>query len=282
MAASALHGRSAVVTGCTRGFGRVLAGMLVDRGVRLVVSGPWPQESLAVADELRSRGGEVVVAPGDVTDAGQVEGLAQVAVDTFGSLDLWVNNAAAATPVGLAFDLSPETFQRSIDVNVRGTYLGARAAAGRMLPARRGVIVNMLGRGDDVRPTPHTSPYGASKAWVRAFTRTLQAEYQDSGVHVVGFNPGMMLTDMLLAPQVVGEPGAAAMKPYATITRIFADPPEVAASRLVEALARATPPKSVRLLGPTGAAKHALRAAARGVTRRGADAPVPVPERVEG
>jgi NAD(P)-dependent dehydrogenase (short-subunit alcohol dehydrogenase family) len=183
--------------------------MLVDRGVRLVVSGPWPQESQAVADELRSRGGEVVVAPGDVTDAGQVEGLAQVAVDTFGSLDLWVNNAAAATPVGLAFDLSPETFQRSIDVNVRGTYLGARAAAGRMLPARRGGIVNMLGRGDDVRPTPHTSPYGASKAWVRAFTRTLQAEYQDSGVHVVGFNPGMMLTDMLLAPQVVASRAAA-------------------------------------------------------------------------
>ena len=69
-----------------------------------------------------------MVAPGDVTDPAQVEGLAAAAVEAFGRLDIWVNNAAAATPVGRSFDLDPAEFERSIAVNVLGTYYGSRAA----------------------------------------------------------------------------------------------------------------------------------------------------------
>jgi NAD(P)-dependent dehydrogenase (short-subunit alcohol dehydrogenase family) len=276
-----LTGRSVVVTGCTRGFGRVLVETLADRGARVVVSGPWPDESEQVATELRAGGGHAVAAPGDVTDPDQVVGLARTAVERFGALDIWINNAALATPVGRAFDLDPSWFERSVAVNVLGTFHGARAAADVMLPAGRGVIVNLLGRGDDVRPTPHTSPYGASKAWARSFTRSLQKEYDGTGVHVMGFNPGMMLTDMLLAPQVVGAEGEAAMRPYGTITRIFGDPPEVAAAALVRALERPTPPASLRLLGPAGIARHVARAAGRGITRRPSTAPAPRPQRID-
>jgi NAD(P)-dependent dehydrogenase (short-subunit alcohol dehydrogenase family) len=234
-----------------------------------VVSSPWLEESEQFAAELRERGAEAVAAPGDVTDAAQVEGLAAAAVEAFGRLDIWVNNAAASTPVGRSFDLDPAEFERSIAVNVLGTYYGSRAAMARMLAqGGSGVLVNLLGRGDDVRATPHTSPYGASKAWARSFTRSLQAEYRDTGIRIVGFNPGMMLTDMLMAPRVVGEEGERAMGPYPTITRIFGEPPEVAAAALVDALDRPSPPKSLRLLGPAGIAKHVAGAAGRAVTGR--------------
>jgi NAD(P)-dependent dehydrogenase (short-subunit alcohol dehydrogenase family) len=276
-----MTGRTVVVTGCTRGFGRVLVEQLASLGARLVVSGPWEEESADLAAALRERGSEAIAAPGDVTDRDQVAGLAAAAVQTFGSLDVWVNNAALATPVGRAFDLDASWFERSVAVNVLGTYHGARAAAEVMLPAGRGVIVNMLGRGDDVRATPHTSPYGASKAWARSFTRSLQKEYAGTGIQVVGFNPGMMLTDMLLTPQVVGDEGEAAMRPYAAITRIFGDPPEVAAAALVRALERPRPPSSLRLLGPAGIARHAARAAGRAVTRRTDSTPTPAPQRIE-
>lgn len=279
--ASALNGRSVVVTGSTRGFGRVLVEQLTAHGAAVVVSGPWQSESEELAAELRARGARAVAAPGDVTDAGQVEGLARTAVEELGSLDVWVNNAALATPVGRAFDLDPDWFERSVAINVLGTFHGARAAARVMLPAGRGVIVNMLGRGDDVRPTPHTSPYGASKAWVRSFTRSLQKEYAGTGLHVVGFNPGMMLTDMLLAPQVVGDEGERALRPYATIMGLFGDPPEVAAAALVRALERDAPPQSLRLLGPGGIARHVGRAAGRAVTRRPASSPSPKPRRID-
>jgi NAD(P)-dependent dehydrogenase (short-subunit alcohol dehydrogenase family) len=259
----------------------VLVTMLAERGARVVVSGPWPEESATLAEELEGRGLAAVAAAGDVTDPAEVAALADTAVERFGGLDIWVNNAALATPVGRAFDLDPSWFEQSVHVNVLGTYYGARTAARTMLPRGGGVIVNMLGRGDDVRPTPHTSPYGASKAWARSFTRSLQQEYRDSGITVMGFNPGMMLTDMLLAPQVVGDAGEAAMKPYGAVTRIFGDPPEVAASALVRALERPRPPRSLRLLGPGGLASHLARAAGRAVTRSGSAVPAPDPRRIE-
>jgi len=282
MPASRLSGSSVVVTGCTRGFGRVLVGRLADRGARAVVSSPWPEESEQFAAELRERGAEAVVASGDVTDPAQVEGLAEAAVEAFGRLDIWVNNAAAATPVGRSFDLDPAEFERSIAVNVLGTYYGSRAAVTRMLAqGGSGVLVNLLGRGDDVRATPHTSPYGASKAWTRSFTRSLQVEYRDTGIRIVGFNPGMMLTDMLLAPRVIGEEGERAMRPYPTITRIFGEPPDVAAAALVDALDRPSPPKSLRLLGPAGIAKHVAGAAGRAVTGRLPEPPAIRAERLD-
>jgi hypothetical protein len=83
----------------------------------------------------------------------------------------------------------------------------------------------------------------------------------------------MMLTDMLMAPRVVGEGGEQAMRAYPTITRIFGEPPEVAAAALVAALERPDPPKSLRLLGPAGIAKHVAGAAGRAVTGRLPEAP---------
>ncbi|MGA3527467.1 SDR family NAD(P)-dependent oxidoreductase [Melissospora conviva] len=275
-----LTGKVVVITGSTRGFGRVLAEQVADRGARVVVSGPWPEEAEKQAAALRERGIEALAAPGDVTDQAQVEALADAAVAAYGRIDIWVNNAAAATPVGRAFDIDPAEFRRAVSVNVLGTYYGARAAGIRMLAGSGGVIVNMLGRGDNTGPTPYTSPYGATKAWVRGFTRTLQKEYEKTSVRVVGFNPGMMLTDMLLNPHVVGDEGERAMKPFAVVTRIFADPPEVAAAELVAVLERDRPPRAVNRLGPAGATRHLARTAVRAITRRGAAIPALKVERL--
>ena len=262
---TSLAGRVVVVTGCTRGFGRVLVEEVAARGARVVVSGPWPQEAQQFADELRARGVEAVAAPGDVTDPDQVEALADAALAAYGRIDVWVNNAAAATSVGRAFDLEPAEFRRAVSVNVLGTYYGARAAGTRMLAGAGGVIVNLLGRGDNTGPTPYTSPYGATKAWVRGFTRTLQKEYADTAVRVVGFNPGMMLTEKLLDARAVGAAGERMMKPFAKVQEVFADPPEVAAGRLLDVLEKDRLPKKVNLLGPAGAGKHAARYAVRKV-----------------
>ncbi|WP_121250954.1 SDR family NAD(P)-dependent oxidoreductase [Nocardioides ferulae] len=257
-----LAGRVVVVTGSTRGFGRVLVGLAAQRGARVVVTGPWAEEAEDVAAELRSRGLDALGVACDVTEGEQVELLAERAVAAYGRLDAWVNNAATSNPVGRAFDLDPAEFRRAIEVNAMGTFHGTRAAVTRML-AGGGTVVNVLGRGDNARATAYTSPYGASKAWVGGFTRSVRKEYAGTGVHVVGFNPGMMLTEKLLDSHAVGEQGEKMMKPFAVVREVFADPPEVAARRLLAVLADPHPPASVNLLGPLGAGRHAARFAVR-------------------
>ncbi|MCD9197169.1 SDR family NAD(P)-dependent oxidoreductase [Aeromicrobium wangtongii] len=261
---TALTDKVIVVTGCTQGFGRVLVGLVAARGARLVISGPWPDEAEEQAADLRARGVDAVATGCDVTVADQVESLADLAVATYGRIDIWVNNAAASTPVGRAFDLDPGEFRRAIEVNALGTFHGTRAAVTRMLDTG-GVVVNILGRGDNAGPTPYTTAYGATKAWVAGFTSSVRKEYADSGVQLVGFNPGMMLTDKLTGARAVGEAGERMMKPFAKVQAVFADPPEVAAERLVAVLEKDRPPAKVNLLGPVGASRHAVRYAARAV-----------------
>jgi len=251
----ALRGRSVVVTGCTRGFGRVLVSRLAALGARVVVSGPVDAESEQLAAELVAAGGEAVWCPGDVTVAAQVDGILATAVEVFGRVDVWVNNAAYETP-GMArvLDFPAEVWERTTEVNVLGTGRGTVVALRRMLLQGHGVIVNVTGRGDDLRPTKFSAPYGASKSWIRAFTRTLRAEYRASGVNLVAFNPGIMATPRMQRarfeqPTVEQERTERQME---AVVRVLGDPPEVAAEALVRFLAspRARTAKELRLITP--------------------------------
>lgn len=246
-------GAVAVVTGATRGFGAVLLGMLAERGVSVVVSGIDLDESRAMAEVLQSRGATAIAAPGDVTVAAEVEGLAHAAVTELGGLDLWVNNAAFESPgMRPVLDLDPETFEAITDVNALGTFRGTRAALDVMIPRQRGVVVNITGRGDDLRPARLTAAYGASKAWVRSFSRSIAAEIKGGPVRVIPVNPGIMTTERM-DPDAHDDPVADArtLTLFATVTRILGDPPEVAAAALISFLDRdpSALPKELRVLG---------------------------------
>lgn len=262
-----LRGRSVVVTGSTRGFGRVLAVRLAELGTRVVVSGPFLAESEQLATDLVAAGHEAVWAPGDVTNPEDVRGLVAAAVGAFGGIDVWVNNAAYETP-GMArvLDFAPEVWERVTEVNVLGTGRCTLAALERMITQGHGLIVNVTGRGDDLRPTKYSAPYGASKAWIRSFTRTLRNEYAGSGVSLVAFNPGIMTTsrmgDAHFAP---GHEDPKVERQLATVTRILGDPPDVAVERLVEFLASpaSTRRKDFRILGPRRAARGLVAEASR-------------------
>lgn len=268
---TALRGRRVVVTGSTRGFGRTLVVRLAELGARVVVSGPSADESRAVVAEITAVGGEAVWSPGDVTRAEDVDAILRTAVDAFGGVDVWVNNAAYETP-GMArvLDFPGERgaiLERSTDVNVVGTGRCTLVALEHMVAAGGGVIVNVTGRGDDGRPTPFSAPYGASKAWIRAFTRTLRKEYADTGVNLVSFNPGIMTTARMERAHFLEDDPAAAKteKMLDGVTRVLGDPPEVAVEKLVAFLAspKARKAKDLRLIGPARMARGLKDEAAR-------------------
>jgi NAD(P)-dependent dehydrogenase (short-subunit alcohol dehydrogenase family) len=119
-----------------------------------------------------------------------------------------------------------------------GTFYGTQAALHFMLPSRQGTLVNIYGAGSNGKAASPMGMYATTKMWITSFTRTLAVEIKGSGVQLLGFSPGMMLTDMLANPTVIGERGKEKMKNFGFVLRFLSKPPEVAAKMLVDSLAK--------------------------------------------
>jgi NAD(P)-dependent dehydrogenase (short-subunit alcohol dehydrogenase family) len=132
---------------------------------------------------------------------------------------------------------------RSVQTNIVGTYQGSIVALRAFLPARKGKLINVLGRGADGKPTAMQNAYAATKTWERSFTLAMAQEYKDSGVGIFAINPGMMTTEMLTDLTAISgyESGLQAMP---TIIRMWAKPPEVPAQKIVWLASSATDGKT--------------------------------------
>jgi NAD(P)-dependent dehydrogenase (short-subunit alcohol dehydrogenase family) len=204
-------------------------------GASVVISG---RSKTALRRALKSlqRLGSVAAIECDVREERQVYDLARRVIRQFGRIDIWINNAGRSVGAGMILDIPPAQAIEAFVTNDMGTLYGARAALHFMLPHNQGTLVNIYGNGSFLRPASPTGLYGATKAWVTSFTRSLAKEISGSGVKLVGYSPGMLLTDMLTNPIVIGEGGRSMMKNYAFVLRLLARSPEAAAKRLVSVL----------------------------------------------
>lgn len=237
-----LQGRVAVITGSTRGFGLASAKAFVREGARVVVSSRSPGAVDAVVSTLGPDLVEGVVA--DVTRREGHEALLAAALERFGRLDVWVNNAGVSGTYGPTPALADDEFLAVLDTNVRGTYLGSTVATRYFLAHRSGILINILGRGDR-GPVPNQNAYASSKAWVRWFTHALAEETRGRGVDVLAFNPGLMLTDMVQEVRAV-KGYERRLRPFTTVLRLWGEDPAVPAQRLVRLASGAEGGKSGR------------------------------------
>lgn len=215
----------------------------------------------------------------DVGQLEQVEALGEYAARQYGRFDVWINNAGLTPPYGPAMHIAPSAFLRTVNTNIVGTYYGSLVAMRAFLVEARGKLINVLGRGSDGRESAMQTAYASSKAWVRAFTVNLAADYKDSGVGVYGINPGMMTTEMLTDVEVVSG-YETRLKVMPTILRMWAKSPEAPAEKVVWLASSATDGKTGLVVSEMGAAKMAggaVREGMRRVLRRPAeDAPMTV------
>jgi NAD(P)-dependent dehydrogenase (short-subunit alcohol dehydrogenase family) len=237
-----LEGKTAVITGSSRGLGLAIARAFAENGANVVLAARNKETlDLAVA-QLKNDGYPVAGFICDASNYQQVEALAKGAVSAFGKIDIWVNNAGVSAPYGPTISISPKSFSRVIDTNINGVYIGSFVGMQYFLAQGSGKLINMLGRGAD-GPVPFQNAYASSKTWVKTFTLALAKENAHSGVQVMAFNPGMMLTEMLTQVDVV--PGfEEKVQPLNTVMRLWAKPPEEPAKKIVWLASSATDGKT--------------------------------------
>ena len=234
-----LKDKIVVITGSTRGFGYVLAEELLNAGATVVISGrfqPALDQSLKSLQGL----GQVVGWTCDVREETHVYALAKKTIEKFGRIDIWVNNAGYSAGSGVLLDIHPFQVLDMFLANDMGTLYGTQAAMHYMLPLKQGTLVNIYGAGSNGKAASPMGMYATTKMWITSFTRTLALENKGSGVKILAFSPGMMLTDMLANPVVIGERGKEKMKNFDFVLRFLVKPPQFAAKMLVDALAKNT------------------------------------------
>lgn len=180
-----LAGKIVVVTGAGGGIGRAMAAAFSQQGATVVATDLDLEALSDVNADCRKL---------DVTHAQAVRDLADAVAARYGALDVWINNAGfmARAP---AMELDEAAWQRTIDINLKGTFFGAQAAARHMIAQGSGAIINLSSYAG-VKPRPNCADYAAAKAGVAHLTQCLALEWSPKGLRVNAIAPGFIETPM--------------------------------------------------------------------------------------
>lgn len=221
-----------LITGSANGLGRNIAEAVLAKGDRLVATARNPQQLSALKEQY---GEQVVTATLDVTDAAAAEAAVKLAVDTFGRLDVLVNNAGYGN-VAPFEQTTPEAFKAQIDTNFYGVVNLARAVLPVMRGQRSGHIINISSVGGRIA-TPGLSAYQSAKWAVGGFTEVLAMEAAAFGVKVIAVEPGGMRTNWgqvargnipAILPDYEPSVGAITALLAAYVGKEFGDPDKIA------------------------------------------------------
>ncbi len=201
-----MKGRTAVVTGASRGIGRAVAAALASRGANVVINYAGnrqaAEETQALCAQAAAAGGydaESLIVCADIADSDACSALIEAAVTKFGSVDILVNNAGI-TRDNLLMRMSESEFDDVIATNLRGTFLMMKAVSRQMMKQRYGRIINMASI-VGVRGNSGQINYAASKAGVIGMTKSFAKEVAARGITVNAVAPGFIETDMTKALQ---------------------------------------------------------------------------------
>lgn len=193
-----VRGRTGIVTGGTRGIGRAVAEGLVSGGANVVVASRKADACAETEAHLRKlRGGEALGLATHMGDLADIERLVGATVERFGAVDIVVNNAANALTQSLG-QFTPEAWQKSFDVNLRGPVFLVQSALPYLERSEHAAVVNVISAGAFLF-SANVAMYSAAKSGMMAFTRSMAAAFAPRGIRVNALAPGTVDTDMVRA-----------------------------------------------------------------------------------
>jgi len=193
-----LKGKIAIITGARRGMGRSHALTLARAGAKVVVADISLEDCQKVVDEIKKAKGEALAVKCDVTKKEEVEEMVKKAVEKFGKVDILVNNAGICQFKPF-LELTEEEWDRTLDINLKGYFLCAQAAAKEMAKQKSGVIINIasVAMGQQGIGFPNIVHYCASKGGIVGMTEALAVELAPYNIRVNAISPGMIETPMI-------------------------------------------------------------------------------------
>ena len=193
--ATPLSNQIALVTGAGRGIGAAIARRLASLGATVVLCGRTVQTLEATAAAIRSAGGQTRAEQCDVADLGSVQALAASVEQTFHRLDILVNNAGVGAFSGPLHEMTPETWEKILNTNLRGVFYCIRGFAPMMIRAKSGHIVNVSSLAGK-NALPNGAAYAASKWGLNGMSYSVAEELRGHNIRVSVICPGSVDTEL--------------------------------------------------------------------------------------
>ncbi len=190
-----LSGKTAIITGASRGIGEATALELAAKGAQVFLTARSREAIEAIAAKINESGGKAAYLASDMSRYLGVETVVRRCVETFGSLDILVQNAGVIDPIARITDSDPRAWAKTMETNLNAVYYGLHAALPIMEKQGAGLVIN-LSSGAAHQPLEGWSHYCAAKAGSAMLTRQAHLETEGSNICVVGLSPGTVATDM--------------------------------------------------------------------------------------